>query len=95
MLDEMTWPNASKFAIFNINENPKLLFPFFISTLFSDFIPPVNFADWKNISQFHLENDRYALAIMSASQVSYKYLLHVDVAFKSLCRVAYNLKSWS
>ena len=30
MLDEMTWRNASKFAIFLEYENPKLLFPFFI-----------------------------------------------------------------
>ena len=34
MLDEMTWRNASKFAIFHIYENPKLLFPFFISCYF-------------------------------------------------------------
>ena len=31
MLDEMTQQNASKCAIFYIYENPKLLFPFFIS----------------------------------------------------------------
>ena len=31
MLDEMTRQNASKFAIFYIYENPKLLFPFFNS----------------------------------------------------------------
>ena len=29
MLDEMTWLKASKFAIFYIYENTKLLFPFF------------------------------------------------------------------
>ena len=29
MLDEMTRRNASKFAIFYIHKNPKLLFPFF------------------------------------------------------------------
>ena len=34
MLDEMTWQNASKFAIFYIYENPKLIFPFFISCYF-------------------------------------------------------------
>ena len=38
MLDEMTRWNASKFAIFYIYENPKLLFPFFISCNFT-FIP--------------------------------------------------------
>ena len=31
MPDEMTRQNTSKFAIFYIYENPKLLFPFFIS----------------------------------------------------------------
>ena len=36
MLDEMTWQNASKFAIFYIYENPKLIFPFFV-TLFLPF----------------------------------------------------------
>ena len=34
MLDEMTWQNTSKFVIFYIYENPKLLFPFFISLYF-------------------------------------------------------------
>ena len=34
MLDEMTQRNASKFAIFYTNENPKLVFPFFISCYF-------------------------------------------------------------
>ena len=34
MLEEMTWRNASKFAIFYMYENPKLLFPFFISYYF-------------------------------------------------------------
>ena len=34
LLDEMTWWNASKFAMFYIYENPKLLFPFFISCYF-------------------------------------------------------------
>ena len=34
MLDEMIRWNASKFAIFYIYENPKLLFPFFISYYF-------------------------------------------------------------
>ena len=29
MLDQMTWRNASKFAIFCMYENLKLLFPFF------------------------------------------------------------------
>ena len=35
MLDEMTLQNPSKFAIFYIYENPKLLFPFFISCYFT------------------------------------------------------------
>ena len=35
MLDEMTRRNASKFAIFYIYENPKLLLPFFISCYFT------------------------------------------------------------
>ena len=34
VLDEMFQRNASKFAIFYIYENPKLLFPFFISCYF-------------------------------------------------------------
>ena len=38
MLDEMTCRNASKFAIFYIHENPKLLLPFFISCNFM-FVP--------------------------------------------------------
>ena len=38
LLDEMTRQNASKFAIFYIYENPKLLFPFFISCNFM-FLP--------------------------------------------------------
>ena len=33
ILDEMTRRNASKFAIFYIYENPKFLFPFFISCM--------------------------------------------------------------
>ena len=37
MLDEMTRRNASKFAIFYIYENPKLLYPFFISCYFTLF----------------------------------------------------------
>ena len=37
MLDEMIWRNASKFAIFYIYKNPKLLFPFFISCSFTFF----------------------------------------------------------
>ena len=38
MLDEMTRRSASKFAIFYVYENPKLLFPFFsfrVTLLFS------------------------------------------------------------
>ena len=35
MLDEMTWQNASKFAIFYVYENPKMLFPFRATLLFS------------------------------------------------------------
>ena len=35
LLDEMTQQNASKFVIFYIYENLKLLFPFFISCYFS------------------------------------------------------------
>ena len=34
MLDEMFQQNASKFGIFYIYENPKLLFPFFILCYF-------------------------------------------------------------
>ena len=34
MLDEMTRRNDSKFAIFYKYENPKMLFPFFISCYF-------------------------------------------------------------
>ena len=34
VLDEKFQQNASKFAIFYIYENPKLLFPFFISCYF-------------------------------------------------------------
>ena len=34
MLDEMTQQNTSKFATFYIYENPKLIFPVFISCYF-------------------------------------------------------------
>ena len=53
-----------------ISENFKFLTLYCLSTYF---IP-------KNTTK----NDHYALVIMSASQVSNKYLLHVDVAFKSM-----------
>ena len=53
-----------------ISENFKFLTLYFFHTYL---IP-------KNIT----ENDHYALVIISASQVSNKCLLHVDVAFKSM-----------
>ena len=37
LFDEMTKRNTSKFAIFNIYKNPKLLFPFFISSYLTFF----------------------------------------------------------
>ena len=46
MLDEMTLQNASKFAIFYIYENPKLLFPIFISCY--HLTNMFNMREWEN-----------------------------------------------
>ena len=48
MLDEMTWQKTSKFAIFDMCKNPKLLFPFFIFHLLLLFFPYVNIDQGKN-----------------------------------------------
>ena len=44
MLDEMTWQNASKFAIFYIYENPKLHFSF-RATLFFPLMNALDYVD--------------------------------------------------
>ena len=53
MLDEMPQGNASKFVIFYTYENPKLLFPFFISCIFiSSLMNALVYVDMANFEAF-------------------------------------------
>ena len=76
MLDEMTRQNASKFAIFYIYENPKLLFPFFISC---------NFTFFRNQCQSMttlFRNERFMLDEMTQQNIS-KFAIFLE--YEILC----------
>ena len=90
VLDEKFHRNASKFAIFHIYENPKMLFPFFISCYFI-FFPNECHGLWRHRPGHLLgENAKYHEMKNRKSNIGFSYIWNM-ANFEVFCQVISSL----